>query len=226
MVATRPVRRRRRCARDLVRRRDRGVRLEDVVRLRVDREVPDLVVPGLVDVTGVDRARELRERLARVGRAVDVDVLRSVVVREAHLRRAVRGDPLAVVRAGDIRACRVECPRLPVVGGRRHGDVREGQARDVDVVVPRRVLRGARRPGRCRRRPVRSRCCCPTTPGPARRGRGSASHRRVERHASVPFPSAVFGRGVEDAVRARADRRLRRGVGAFVRAVGQVMPGV
>src|SRR5207248_9946187 len=62
-------------ARRLCRRGDRGVRLVDDVRARVDREVPDRVLTDLEGVIRVDRARELEERRPRVLRAADGDSL-------------------------------------------------------------------------------------------------------------------------------------------------------
>ena len=129
-----------RSAGDLGRLRDRGVRLEDVVRPRVDREIADLVLADLEGVDRVDRARELGEGPRGVRRAVDVDVLLDVVVRDADLLRSVGRDPLPVVGAADDRADRVEPPGLPAVRGGGDVDVGECQARDVDVVASGRVL--------------------------------------------------------------------------------------
>ena len=126
MVAARPGRdpalRR---ARGLGRRRYRGVRLEDVVRSRVDREVADRVLPDLEGVGRVGRARELGEGPRSVGRAVDVDVLREVVIGDADLLRSVGRDPLAVVGAADVCADRVELPGLAAVCG--GGDIHVGK---------------------------------------------------------------------------------------------------
>ena len=100
---------------------------------RVDREVADRVLRDLEGVARVDRARELREGQPGVRAAADRDPLRSVVVADADLVVRVSGDPLTVVDRL-WRRHRVELPRRAAVGRRRDVDVRERQARDVDVV--------------------------------------------------------------------------------------------
>ena len=124
--------------------------LVDDVRLRVDGQVPDLIVleeerVRRVDCTG---SRVLREDRPAVVAAVDVDVEGGeVVIRDAHLARPVGGDPLAIVTR-DRRSGRVELPGCAAVGARAHVDVGEAEARDVDVVEAAFVLdRGGRQVG-------------------------------------------------------------------------------
>src|SRR5439155_17059845 len=103
---------------------------------RVGGGVANFVGVGQEWVGDVDRRPKLREVGPGVEAAVDVDVEGDyVVVRDAYLGRLVGGDPLAVM-AGDRGARDVLAPRHPAILAGADRDIRQAEARDVEVVKP------------------------------------------------------------------------------------------
>src|SRR3989442_814122 len=124
---------------------------------------------------------QLGEGGAGVEAAVDVDVEgHDVVVGDAHLGRLVGGDPLAVI-AGNRGAQHVLAPGLPAILAGADRDIRQTEARHVDVVDAAgvRVRRGAQ---------VRV-----ATPGPHSPGRLGELVRRFQRRVVQPAVSGLPG---------------------------------
>ena len=203
--------------------RDPVERRVDDVRARVDRQISNLVVRDEVAVRCVDRARVAPEARAGVEAAVDVDIRGGdVVVRRAHLGATVGREPLPVVE-GDLRAGGIQPPVAPPVGARAHVDVREAQARDVDVVEAARVLhRGHSQVGVAAAGSER----VPRTRAFVRRRERAKVASAVARDPGVrPAQEAVLGGGEEATCAICTDRGLSGGVGAAPVAARADRPG-